>query len=214
MKGLLKKDFFLVLKSWPIMLGIFVLATAIMVFLNATAGILSFTAIFFLMQGVTSIITDRMCGWNLYQTTFPVSRSKAIMEKYLFSLVCGVIGLVIGFLTCLCVGWPDQESLLVSGLIGGILSFSAMAAGIPLLIALPKSTFAAAISASFIPGAVCIVLWNQALNRQSALAAASQGAIAFTMRTDLLWSLLAIMAGLCLISWLVMPWLLSRKDQR
>lgn len=214
MKGLLKKDFLLAFKSWPVMLGILVIATAIMAYLNATVGLLSFIAIFFLMQGVASIITDRTSGWNLYQTTFPISRSRAITEKYLFSLICGLAGFGLGFLICLCFGSAQEEALLVSSLLGGILGLSAMSVGIPLLLALPKNAFPAAIFAGFIPGAFCVVLWNQELTRQSALVQASQGAIAFNMRTDLLWIQLACMAGLCLVSWIVTPMVLSRKDQR
>ncbi len=215
MKGLFKKDTLMVLKSWPIMVVILSVMLAIMVFMDVPTGILSFVSIYFMMQGVTSIITDRMCGWNLYQTTFPISRSMAIVEKYVFSLVVCAIGFVLGYaLTMIFFPGIRQEDLLVSGLLGGILSLSALGAGIPLLILLPKNTFIVSIFGAFIPGALCIVYWSHVLSEMSAQVAASQGQIVFSMRTDVLWAELGVMALLSMISLVAAPYCLSKMDQR
>ncbi len=215
MKGLLKKDTLMVLKSWPVMVVILAIMLGIMVFMDVPTGILSFVSIYFMMQGVTSIVTDRMCGWNLYQTTFPISRRMAVVEKYVYSLILCAIGFVVGYLlTVICFPGVEEEDLLVSGLLGGILSLSALSTGIPLLIMLPKNVFIVAIFGAFIPGALCIVHWSRALSEMSAQVAASQGQIVFSMRTDVLWVELGIMAVLSLISIAACPTLLSKMDQR
>ena len=227
MKGLLKKDFLTLYKTWPALLLVFAAVTLMLVYFGAESGILSFVTIYFVMQGVSSLITDKMGGWYSYQTTLPVSRANALREKYILSLLCGLAGFVLGFaITMLITGGLDQESLEISMLIGIVLSLSAAAFGIPMLAVLPKNSFIISIFGSLLPGAIVVGIWSQKISEasaamaESAMAVTESGAMEvagaaaeFSMYLEILWWGLAIMAILFVLSYIIAPVLVAKTDQ-
>lgn len=215
MKGLMKKDFMMLKTQWIVMLGIFALISIFMIWMDASEGLISYITIYFLMQGVASIITDRMSRWNLYQTALPISRPTAIREKYILSLLCGLFGFGLSLAIVYGLGFgKDQEVVLINILLGWILSFSALGFGIPLITMLPKSAFILGIFGSLLPGGACVALWSIKLNEASAKAMATAGAAPFSMQTDFLWTCFAIMVLCVVLSYLIVPRLLAKMDQK
>lgn len=102
MKGLLIKDFqlaFLNIKMLVALcfISIFITSSAT----GSSAFVISYVTIIFFMLVLTSISYDELDHSISFLFTLPISRKTYVGEKYVFSLVCGMIGLV--FSTALCV---------------------------------------------------------------------------------------------------------------
>lgn len=219
MKGLFKKDWIVMSQTWILMLVIMVLIIGGMFYFDAGIGTVSFLTIYLMMQGVTMVIPEKLSGWNLYQTTLPISRANAIREKYWFSLILSVTGFAAGLaIVWLFVSGMTDDDLLITSLIGWILALSSLAFGLPMLIGLPKNGFIIGIVGGFVPGSVCIALWTQMLSGMAVSAEminGQPGAVSFVpdLHIDFLWGCLAAFMALTILSLLVMPVLLSRRDQ-
>ncbi|MDE5757882.1 MAG: ABC-2 transporter permease [Allobaculum sp.] len=222
MKGLLWKDFMLVWQSkWVLLLVSVLVGGGLMYFQGqsvdspTTLGWISFLCILFSMQGVSSILTDRISGWNLYQTTFPISRKQAIREKYLLSWILGFIGLVMGLAFALLynrVLFPrfiEMDSWYINFYIAVLIWLSSMALAIPLSLWLSKNQYFVALLASFLLPTLLIVIWNQSITVEQ---------IGLIITVNLSIPLLGYMALgcgiLCVISYLIVPNILIRFDQR
>lgn len=222
MKGLLWKDFMLVWQSkWVLLLVSVLVGGGLMYFQGqsvdspTTLGWISFLCILFSMQGVSSILTDRISGWNLYQTTFPISRKQAIREKYLLSWILGFIGLVIGLAFALLynrVLFPrsiEMDSWYINFYIAVLIWLGSMAVAIPLSLWLSKNQYFLALLASFLLPTLLIVIWNQSITVEQ---------IGLIITVNLSIPLLGYMALgcglLCVASYLIVPNILTHFDQR
>lgn len=215
MKGLLKKDWLVLKATWIQLALIFAVIAGLLVFFELSVGIVSFVTIYFAMQGVTTVINDKMSGWNTYQMTFPLSRMNGIREKYLFSYILALLGFALGALISFALD-PNMawEQFAISSIIGWILTLSAIGAGIPLLIMLPRSGFSLGIFGAFIPGSVCIAAWQMILSESIKTINAMPANTAQMLRMDILYWCLAAMAGFAILSAWLAPVFISRHDQK
>ncbi len=222
MKGLLWKDFLLVWQSkWVLFLISLCVSCGLIYFQNQSAdspttlGWIAFFCILFSMQGVSSILTDRISGWNLYQTTFPITRQQAIQEKYVLSFLLGLGGLAIGLLFTFlynCVFFPtsiDLESWRINFYIAVLIWLGSMAVAIPLSLWLSKNQYFLALLASFLLPMLLIVIWNQNISVEY------RGLIVIVNLNVPLLGYMAIgCAILCVLSYLILPKVLIHYDQR
>ncbi len=222
MKGLLWKDFVLVWQSKWVLLLISLLVGGGLIYFQSqsvdsptTLGFMAFFCILFSMQGISSILTDRISGWNLYQTTFPISRQQAIREKYILSWILGLIGLVLGlslaflYNRVLFPSFIEMESWWINFYIAILIWLGSMALAIPLSLWLSKNQYFLALLASFLLPTVLIVIWNQSISIEQI------GLIVTVNLSIPLLSYMAIGCGiLCLISYLITPKILIHYDQR
>ena len=99
MIGLLKKDFRLLAmygKVLLLMIGLFLIASISMKTVSFAAGVI---LIMGLMMTVNTISYDDMSHFTEYSITLPISRTKQVVEKYLFS--CCILGLGAGIVAVL-----------------------------------------------------------------------------------------------------------------
>lgn len=216
MKGLYKKDFLLLWQTKWVLLIIGLLISAGLLYFKQASGLISFFAIFLCMQGVTGVLQDRISGWNLFQTTFPIARSSAIREKYNYSLLLAAAGFGIGFLLALLFGKNGiDESMQINMGICAILVFSVIAISVPLGILLPKSQYFLVMLAGFTLPALLIALWAKGV--KTILPAAADLAAGAVPVIDMNLSTLGWMAGGCALlfvfSWMLAPKLLVKRDQ-
>lgn len=203
MKALLKSDLITLKQSAAVILAMAVGVSAILMIMDASAGIISYLVIFLQMQATTTIVAERMSGWGLYKTTFPVSRKTAVFEKYILSILGGICGFGVGALFCLVSGIPLNES---SILIGIVLSLSEVAFGIVLLYLLPKNAFMIGVLLGMVPGAVGVGLWIQKISQPASMMSGD-------MHSDFLWMCIGILAACTVVSAIAVPWYLSKRDQ-
>lgn len=211
MKGLLKKDLLLVAKGWPSMVLITVLIGVAMIWMKGGSGLVTFLTIYMMMQGITTLVSDKMSGWNELATNLPVSRAAAIREKYVVSVLLYALSFPVGLALTMWLA-DDQTSVLVSVLLSVVFAFSALAIGVPALVRLHRSYFFAGILASFIPAAVMVTVWSRSIEAVMTMTA-SGPVYTVDMATGLLGWMAAGSAAAALVSMLVMPKILSRYDQ-
>lgn len=209
MKGLFVKDLMILSKSWMMMALVTLVVGGCLLYFDTPVGMGTYMTVFFTMQGISTILPDKSCHWNLYQTALPISRKNAIREKYLLSLGLAVIGLAAGFL----IVWifvPDLDSngFWINLLIGLMLSSCAVAIVIPLAIRLHPSQYFLALLCGFLPPALCLVLWIRSIDSTFI-----GGMARINYHLDLLgWMTAGCMLLLFLSFWL-MPGLLAKTDQ-
>ncbi len=215
MKGLLKKDWLVLKATWIQLALIFTVITGLLVFFDLSVGIVSFVTIYFAMQGVTTVINDKMSGWNAYQITFPLSRANEIREKYLFSFILAAAGFALGALISFAID-PNMawEQFAISSMIGWILTLSAISVGIPLLAMRPRSAFSLGIFGAFIPGSVCVAAWQMILSESMKTINPLTASAAEMLRLDILYWCLAAMAVFTILSVWLAPGIMSRRDQK
>lgn len=159
------------------------------------------------MQGVTSLITDKMNGFDQRAVNFPVSRENLLREKYIFSFLLFVLAFPVGLALSLWLG-NDVQSVWCSVLIAVIFSFSVMAVGIPLLGRMQRSNFFIGIFVSFIPAALMVAYWSQCISVTMTIGEE----YVVDMAMDVLGWFAAGSVAAALLSMLVMPMVLARYD--
>lgn len=207
MKGLLGKDFLLVAREWKSILLLLVGVSAILIWQKGSVGLVSFFCIMMVMQGVTSLITDKMNGFDQRAVNFPVSRENLLREKYIFSFLLFVLAFPVGLALSLWLG-NDVQSVWCSVLIAVIFSFSVMAVGIPLLGRMQRSNFFIGIFVSFIPAALMVAYWSQCISVTMTIGEE----YVVDMAMDVLGWFAAGSVAAALLSMLVMPMVLARYD--
>ena len=215
MIGLLKKDFFIIYKSVITIVIIPIIVIGLMYYFDMEEGIITFFSIFMTMQGISTILADRISGWNLLETTFTISRKKAVLEKYILSLILALAGFLIGLIFLLNFsGDISEEKRWINILISAIFCFSIIAAAVPASILLPKSQFFIAVGISFIIPACCIAKWSSSITVQQII----KNGIAVGMEMNYQVLLLSLMAlfclAICLVSMICGPVILNKIDQR
>lgn len=213
MKGLYRKDLLIIWQSRWLLLLISVLVCSILVYFNQSASIISYASIFLTMQGVTSILTDRTTGWNLYETTFPISRAAAVRQKYFLSIALGLLGFAAGLLVSVLIDRSmDSHSLLINIGFSAILVFSVIALAVPLGILMAKSQYFIVLLSSFVLPVVLIALWTKGITHT--LPVNPGEAVEIVYHFDRLAWMAGGCALLCLFSCLFCPAFLARQDQR
>lgn len=113
MKGLLIKDFQLSLLNIRMLVVLFIVS----IFLTSSstgspAFIISYVTIIFFMFVLTSISYDELDHSISFLFTLPISRKTYVLEKYVFSFICGLIGLVFSTIICVLIGMLKNISLI------------------------------------------------------------------------------------------------------
>lgn len=113
MKGLLIKDFQLSLLN----IRMLVIICVVSIFITSSstgsaAFVISYVTIIFFMFVLTSISYDEMDHSISFLFTLPISRKTYVREKYVFSLICGLIGLVFSTAVCIIVGAVKNVNLI------------------------------------------------------------------------------------------------------
>lgn len=113
MKGLLIKDFQLSLLN----IRMLVIICVVSIFITSSstgsaAFVISYVTIIFFMFVLTSISYDEMDHSISFLFTLPISRKTYVREKYVFSLICGMIGLVFSTAVCMVVGAVKNVNLI------------------------------------------------------------------------------------------------------
>lgn len=114
MKGLLIKDFQLSLLNTRMLVVLFVIS----IFLTSSATgspafIIGYVTTVFFMFVLTSISYDEMDHSISFLFTLPISRKTYVREKYVFSLLCGLAGLVFSTVICFLLGGLFQNMQLI-----------------------------------------------------------------------------------------------------
>lgn len=113
MKGLLIKDFQLSLLNIRMLVIICVVSIFIASSSTGSAAfIISYVTIIFFMFVLTSISYDEIDHSISFLFTLPISRKTYVREKYIFSLICGMIGLVFSTAVCMVVGIVKNVNLI------------------------------------------------------------------------------------------------------
>lgn len=113
MKGLLIKDFQLSLLNIRMLVIICVVSIFITSSSTGSASfVISYVTIIFFMFVLTSISYDEMDHSISFLFTLPISRKTYVREKYIFSLICGMIGLVFSTAVCMVVGAVKNVNLI------------------------------------------------------------------------------------------------------
>lgn len=105
MKGLLIKDFQLAFLNIKMLVALCIVS----IFLTSSstgsaAFVIGYVTIIFFMFVLTSISYDELDHSISFLFTLPISRKTYVLEKYVFSLVCGMIGLVFSSVICVVIG--------------------------------------------------------------------------------------------------------------
>lgn len=122
MIGLLKKNFYCGKSTLRFLIIISAIVGAAVIIAAAADGSTIISAVmstlctlgFALVVSEENISSDKICGWNKYIRTMPVSVSAAMLAQYIYAavivLASGIASLIISFLCglfCGCVGEPD-----------------------------------------------------------------------------------------------------------
>ncbi len=112
MKGLLIKDFQLAFLNIKMLVALCIVS----IFLTSSstgsaAFVISYVTIVFFMFVLTSISYDELDHSISFLFTLPISRKTYVLEKYVFSLVCGVIGLVFSSAICTVISMIKNTNL-------------------------------------------------------------------------------------------------------
>lgn len=215
MMGLLKKDFLIICKSIWIILIVPLIVISLMYYFNMQEGIISFFAIFMTMQGISTILADRISGWNLMATTFAISRKKAVSEKYIISIILFILGFLIGLIFLLYFsGDLSSEVRWINILIAAIFCFSIIAVAIPAATLLPESQFFIAIGSSFIIPACCIAKWSSSITAQQIIKNGIPAGVEMNYQMLMLSGMAVCCFILCILSLILAPTILSKMDQR
>ncbi len=138
MRGLLKKDFY---STWTYMRLFLILGVAFLGFYhfsdNANIFFISYPCVIISTIAGTLFLYDEREKWDVYTLCMPVSREKAVAEKYAFSLLSMLalvaINLIFGVVSMLIKQTFDFAELLFTSLLVAVISL------IPVSIVLPCS---------------------------------------------------------------------------
>ncbi len=206
MKGLILKDLLSLYKIKVLILVIAIFGSALMIYFDLPVALFTFLSTFLAMQEISMVNPEKSCGWNLFQTALPISRKSAILEKYLMSLACGLVGFLVAALIYILCGAKFDDSCLINILICFCFLFSVTAVALPLAIWLPLPQFFLAMLGGFLIPALVILSWSVQITFDPVTMVLDQK-IPF-----LAWCTVGC-GILLLISLLTVPAWLSRTDQ-
>ncbi len=220
MNGIYRKDLIQIQKSWLVELVICAAAVAIMACFEVFPGLITFFAVFWMMQAASTIFADRTSGWYLYSTSFPCTRKQMLQSKYWLALLFGLLGFGLGLLIALTGSKLDgtgfslaSEAVQINIAIAGVITFSAAAFVIPLSYLMKKNQYFMAIVLSFVPAAVMIMFWSSQIQETIVQISETVQAAEVTMNIGLIWGFCLLSILLFILSMVIMPSYISKKDQ-
>lgn len=95
MKGLMLKDLLNLKKQGKVIPLIIIFYTVFAAFVEDYSFFLSFVVLMCAMLPVTTIAYDEKSNWDKYALTMPISRKDLVTSKYVFGLLCMLLGIVI-----------------------------------------------------------------------------------------------------------------------
>ena len=98
MKGLWTKDIKLITSLQKNLLIIWLVAAGILIATDQISFAITYTSIITSMTGISTITYDAFDNGNVFLFTLPITRKEYAMEKYLFTLVLGVLATIGGIL--------------------------------------------------------------------------------------------------------------------
>lgn len=221
-RGLYWKDWMRIADSWLVLLIISVLVLTGLWMADSLVGAVCFFCILMTMQGPSTIMADKTCGWDVFECSLPVSRRTLVREKYGLTFALMLAGLVSGLLLCVglsvlsCGSLPDLDGLQVNLYITLIIAGSGTALLIPLACAAGKDQFFLCVIASLLPAALMIWSWSQGIQSPEVTISAA-GMITESIPANLNLPVLQGYAlGSCLlwaVSWALVPGWLARRDR-
>lgn len=221
MKGIYRKDLYQILASWPVLLLIAGIVTGLMIYVDAAVGISAFFPIYFAMQAATTIISDRSTGWTRMSTTFPITRKRLTESKYRLTMVSALLGFVLGMAIWALVSALKQKPLDLAGddlqinlCIAAIITFCATGTLIPLAYMAKKGQEFITIFASFLLPAALVIFWSQNISSEVTMAGNDILSVNIDMQLPMLQGMAIFSLLLFVASYLIMPAILARRDQR
>lgn len=118
MKGLLIKDFQLAFLNVRMLVALCIVSIFITSSSTGSAAfVISYITIVFFMFVLTTISYDELDHSISFLFTLPVSRKTYVLEKYVFSLICGMVGLIFSSVICTVIGMIKNINLIGSDFI-------------------------------------------------------------------------------------------------
>lgn len=96
MKGLIKKDFYLIMKEIPVLCFVIIGAGGALANLTSPLIFVIAAAVIFSTATLTTIQNDKATSWNKFSITLPVSKQQIVIEKYVVYAVLVVFGILAG----------------------------------------------------------------------------------------------------------------------
>ena len=126
MKGLLLKDLALIKNQSQAFIIVAAIALFMMLAGNDVIFIISYAIILFAMFGITTLNYDHFDNGFAFLFTLPITRKLYVLEKYIFSMLCTVVGAGVALLMIFVGSFIRSEYALVSSdisfLVGYVLS--------------------------------------------------------------------------------------------
>lgn len=161
MKGLLKKDLLMIRQSWIILILVLLIVLGVTIYFKRVEILISFMPIFGAMQGSSTITTDRMTDWNVFETVLPIKKSSEYLEKFMLTILLWIFGLFIALLMAWILPFEtDAETLKINVLMAVIYGFGTNSILIYLLYRLKKSQFFMCYLLSFVLPVLATVYWT------------------------------------------------------
>ena len=96
MKGLIIKDFLFLKSTWKNLIVIFIGSLLISVALGNYLLAITVLPVMLLSSGINTFQTDEFYNTESYTLSFPFSRKKIVLAKYLFTLLLLLLAAYIG----------------------------------------------------------------------------------------------------------------------
>lgn len=223
-KGLYWLDFKRIVQSWP-MLVVITLAVCFGLWMaDSLVGLICFFAIMLMMQAPSSIVADKSCGWFDFEPSLPITRKKLVSQKYTLALILMLAGLLIGLaMAYLLAGIKtgsfqfEESALQINLLISVVIGCSCAALILPLGFLVDKDKFFLCVILSFLPAVLMVYLWTQGISVSepvltSGVAGVQSSFVEVNLNLDTLRLYAGISLAMLIVSWLVMPGFLARRD--
>jgi len=119
MKGLIIKDFIMLwryCKSFLFLMIVFLISS---VFVTVNSFMTVYPIVLAGMFPFTICAYEEKCKWNIYCDALPISRTKVVVSKYLFSLIC-IVTITLFAGTSIAIGMITTDGINVKELINTI----------------------------------------------------------------------------------------------
>lgn len=96
MNGLIKKDFYLIMKEIPVLFFVIVGAGGALANLTSPLIFIIAAAVIFSTATLATIQNDKATSWNKFSITLPVSKQQIVIEKYVVYALLVIFGILVG----------------------------------------------------------------------------------------------------------------------
>lgn len=207
MKGLLLKDFYIIRDSAPIMVLTMVIIGVALAVLSSPWLLVAVVAASLSTAAVTTISNDKITHWDQFSATLPVSRKQIISSKYCMYLLLGLVGMLLGAIISITMSVMNHDfeisALILHVCLGIILSLLPGSINIPLSYLLDAEKGIVGLMLSYVLTAGALagvsILLSRLMNMEESML--------------LLYGIVAAFSIVAyLISWRIVPNIMSRKD--